>query len=59
VLPPRLKTTVVDDGDDVSKPVPAIVTEDAADERVAAFSVTVGGSRTVATCTAVTANLLF
>ena len=53
VLPPRSSATVVDDGDDVSKPVPAITSDVAAVERDAALAVTVGSLRTVATCTAV------
>ena len=50
VVPFRLRATVVDD--DVSKPLPAIVSDVADDERVALFCVTVGGRRTVATATA-------
>ena len=52
LLPPRLSATAVDEGEEVSKPVPAIVTEVAKDESVAELAVTVGALRTVATCTA-------
>jgi len=52
VVPFRLRATVVVVGDDVSKPLPAIVSDVADDERVALFCVTVGGRRTVATATA-------